>query len=594
MVGCHIMLTTRRLFACRCAIKAAITAALVGLLLSQMAALADDEPCPLPASAGMGCRMVGNRVEWDLLSPPPEPTLTFPRLNNVVLQAFWQPLDQPDCDMHPAEPNEHSAYLPPRLVPAERLLLLTHTPTTWRIALGDTVAYPARIVLELASPPLSAPHGHVCSPGEDGTITLPARHAVVHGEKLQFEPLPHKNTVGYWVDADDTAEWFVTTKAAGAWDIHVLQGCGAKQGGSRVRFQIGDARLEHSVVETGHFQNFRWHLVGTVDLPRGDRHVLEVSCVEKRRTAVMDIRQIRLVPRDVPHAGPLTIAQTEPDVLVPPLTSAPPAAGRRVILRLPGRPPTHAYHTLSLPTDWRPGRRYPVLAEWAGNGPFRSPEGDTNSGRVEDATLAQGLAGTDGAIVLGLPYVDDDGSHNVATWWGTPPSYAAAATLSYSKAAIRDVCDRFGGDPQRVVLAGFSRGSIACNVLGLADDEIASMWAAAVCFSHYDGLRTWPFPESSAADARERLRRLRGRPQLIIAESVREPDAGRPPALVAIEAFLDAAEADGDFRFLETGYLNHDDDWALRPGPTRREARRWLNELLALPRRDESLSLSVE
>jgi hypothetical protein len=590
VIRSHIMPSPHR----RRVLRSGLAGVVACLLLTSLTARADeksgDEPRVVTADTGEAGRAVGDRLEFQLLAPPAEPRLTFPRLDNVVLQAFWEPLDQhgdPNETAEPnvpeaAEPNVIVATAPPRLVPAERLLSLSQSPLSWAITLSDTITYPARIVLELDSPPLHAPHGHVCRPAGDGSITLPARHAVVRGEKLQFEPLTHKNTVGYWVNAHDTAEWLLSTSVPGSWSLHVFQGCGDGQGGSRVRFQVGDATLEHVVVETGHFQNFRWHLVGTVEIPAGERHVLEVSCLEKRRDAVMDIRQLRLIPQDRPREGPLSIDQTVPDVLVPPLTSAEPAAGRRTIMRLPAAAATAAYHTLSLPTDWQPGRRYPVLAEWAGNGPFRSPEGDTNSGRVEDATLAQGLAGTDGAIVLGLPFVDDDGSHNVTMWWGTPPSHDAAATLAYAKAAIRDVCDRFGGDPQRVVLVGFSRGSIACNALGLADDEIASLWKAAVCFSHYDGLRSWPFAGSSGADARERLTRLRGRPQLIIAESVRGSVATSSPALAAIQSFLLDAKADGDFRFLESDYLNHDDDWALRPGPARREARRWLAEVLAL------------
>jgi hypothetical protein len=73
-----------------------------------------------------------------------------------------------------------------------------------------------------------------------------------------------------------------------------------------------------------------------------------------------------------------------------------------------------------------------------------------------------------------------------------------------------------------------------------------------------------------------------------MAESVGEPGAASP-ALVATQAFLAAAAAGGDFRFLETGFLNHDDDWALPPGPARRETRRWLSEVLGQPPRGESL-----
>ena len=38
---------------------------------------------------------------------------------------------------------------------------------------------------------------------KDGTIVMHARTAEVHGTMLRYEPLPHKTTLGYWVNAED-------------------------------------------------------------------------------------------------------------------------------------------------------------------------------------------------------------------------------------------------------------------------------------------------------------------------------------------------------------------------------------------------------
>lgn len=552
-------------------------------LICQSASADDHATISLPNSADAPCLVEGSTLHIDLTAAPAAPLLTFPRLNNVVLEVSWAPRGD-DLPAGTTTLGEHR-YLEPPLTDPARRLSLTQTPEIWSVHLTDAIAYPARISIRCSSPPLHAPEGHTCTAAADGTLTLPARHALVRGEKLQFEPLTHKNTVGYWVNPDDAAAWLLATDAAQNWDVHVLQGCGGGQGGSRVQFAAGDHALVYTVVETGHFQNFRWQHVGTLDLPAGE-HRLEVSCVEKARNAVMDIRQIRLVPKSGTPQPPLVLHDSDPDVLLPPLSHLPPAAGRRVVLRLPGQDSLPCYHTLSLPTDWQPNRRYPVLAEWAGNGPYRGGHGDVNSGRVEDACLAQGLAGTDGAIVLGLPYLSGDGTHNVTQWWGTPPNYDHEPTIAYAKAAIDDICDRFGGDPHRVALVGFSRGAIACNALGLADDAIASRWTAAICFSHYDGLRAWPFSQSSPEAARARLTRLGGRQQLIIAES---GDVSPPPALDATREYLKSGHPGGAFTFLESGFVNHDDDWALRPCPARHEARRWLSTILEMPARDESL-----
>jgi hypothetical protein len=36
----------------------------------------------------------------------------------------------------------------------------------------------------------------------------------------------------------------------------------------------------------------------------------------------------------------------------------------------------------------------------------------------------------------------------------------------------------------------------------------------------------------------------------------------------------------GRMTFAETGFVNHDDAWALRPSPIRAQVRAWLNDVL--------------
>ncbi len=67
----------------------------------------------------------------------------------------------------------------------------------------------------------------------DGSIWLPAHTAITSGEKLRYEPQPHKNTVGYWVQPGDFATWKFRVEKPGKFNLAILQGCGAGQGGSR-------------------------------------------------------------------------------------------------------------------------------------------------------------------------------------------------------------------------------------------------------------------------------------------------------------------------------------------------------------------------
>ncbi len=253
------------------------------------------------------------------------------------------------------------------------------------------------------------------------------------------------------------------------------------------------------------------------------------------------------------------------DLVVPRMTDEAPAAGRRVKRRLAGHEATELYHALHLPADWQPGRTYPVLVEYAGNGGYRNALGDVSHGTPEGSNLGYGISGGKGMLWLCLPYVDPSQKKIQTTWWGDVP-----ATLDYARRAIRQVCEDFGGDPKRLVLAGFSRGAIAGNYLGLHDDETSGLWRAIICHSHYDGVRRWGQPKDDPDSAKQRLERLKGRPQWISHEGSVEP----------ARKYLEATGIAGNFTFVALPFPNHTDAWVLRDLPERTRLRDWLRKAL--------------
>ncbi|MCB1085741.1 MAG: hypothetical protein KDM63_01740 [Verrucomicrobiae bacterium] len=267
------------------------------------------------------------------------------------------------------------------------------------------------------------------------------------------------------------------------------------------------------------------------------------------------------------------ISTVAPDLVVPEVANAAPEAGKRVYYRLPGDPETVPPMVLYLPADWTPEKRMPVLCEFAGNGNFRNAFGDVSTGRPEGSRLGFGLSGGKGFIWVCLPFLNDAGDGLAITWWGDKPGFRPDATVACAKRAIPAICAAFSGDPGRVILCGFSRGAIACNAIGLHDDEIARLWRGFFCYSHYDGVREgWPFPGADRDSALTRLRRLGNRPQFLCQEN--SPSAG--VNLDATRRYLEQTGIAGDFTFTETGFRNHNDAWLLRPSPAREAARQWL------------------
>jgi hypothetical protein len=133
-------------------------------------------------------------------------------------------------------------------------------------------------------------------PSKDGTITLHARTATVTGVMLRFEPLPHKNTLGFWVNKDDAASFEFTIEKPGTYTVQVLQGCGKGSGGAEVELAVGSSSLTFTVKDTGGFQAFEARDVGTLTIDKPGRHTLTVKAKTKPGVAVMDLRQVVLKP----------------------------------------------------------------------------------------------------------------------------------------------------------------------------------------------------------------------------------------------------------------------------------------------------------
>lgn len=272
------------------------------------------------------------------------------------------------------------------------------------------------------------------------------------------------------------------------------------------------------------------------------------------------------------------ISTIPPDLVIPAVRAGDPSPGQRVFYRLPGDPESVPAMVLYLPVDWSPKRRFPVLCEYAGNGNYQNAFGDASTGRPEGSRLGYGLSGGNGFIWVCLPFLNEGGDKLAVTWWGDAPGHRPDATAAYAKRAIPAICAAFAGDRERVILCGFSRGAIACNAIGLHDDEIAKLWSGFFCYSHYDGVgEKWPFAGSDREAAMKRLERLNGRSQFICQENA----PGAALNLTATRTYLRESGMTGDFTFIETGFRNHSDAWLLRPSPARDAARAWLKTITA-------------
>ena len=266
-------------------------------------------------------------------------------------------------------------------------------------------------------------------------------------------------------------------------------------------------------------------------------------------------------------AEPPDIRKVAVDLAVPMMTTETPAAGRRVRMTLPSYRDTEVYHALFLPTDWEAGKRFPVIVEYAGNGSYSNRFGDVCDGKVESCKLGYGASGGKGFIWVCAPYISSDHLRNQLQWWGD-----IEATVGYCTGVVAEISTRFGGDSSAVFIAGFSRGSLACNYIGLHNDMVARLWRGFICHSHYDGVREWGYAGSDRISAAVRLARLNGRPQFISHEG----------SVAETHAYLTNACPGGRFTFVPLPYRNHTDTWTLRDIPERTALRSWLDRALGV------------
>jgi len=180
-------------------------------------------------------------------------------------------------------------------------LQLKPEPEHWVISWTNRPKGARSIVLSMESPPLLLSDVKPIEATSDGSFYLPAHFAVTRGHKLRYEPQSFKNTVGYWVGKQDTAVWTIHLAEPGRFNVAVLQGCGKGQGGSTATMTfispVKDISptIEFEVVDTGHFQNFRWVHVGECELRHLDKVEVVVAPEQIKTSALMDIRAIHLI-----------------------------------------------------------------------------------------------------------------------------------------------------------------------------------------------------------------------------------------------------------------------------------------------------------
>ena len=261
---------------------------IASVLTKHKATTKNLEPWAEVIASGSHTFRADSAVYFALGQLPSDGKFVFPRLNNPTKRVYL--LGKPDTELvFRPEVKEWIVTLPKELPAGAEPIVVVET--IGRPHMVKTIG------LSQAPEPVK--------PNDKGLLILPAHQAVTHGEKLRYEPQPHKNTIGYWTVPKDFAHWLIQLPEAGEYDVYVLQGCGQGQGGSDVTIHVRSlgqrAGTETSVgfvvQETGHFQNFVRRKVGSISIETGGVNSVEIRPDRLANKAVMDVREVRLVPK---------------------------------------------------------------------------------------------------------------------------------------------------------------------------------------------------------------------------------------------------------------------------------------------------------
>ena len=175
--------------------------------------------------------------------------------------------------------------------------------TTWKVTWDKLPPSGATIEMLLDAPPLLIAECKPIQATGDGSLFLPAHMASTVGDKIRYEPQPHKNTVGYWAGMQNSASWTLNVAKPGRFNVAILQGCGAGNGGSTAEIALTPAgaadkptaQIAFEILETGHFQNFVWRHLGEINVTDAGDYQLRISPKNIKHVALMDVRAVHLL-----------------------------------------------------------------------------------------------------------------------------------------------------------------------------------------------------------------------------------------------------------------------------------------------------------
>lgn len=166
-----------------------------------------------------------------------------------------------------------------------------------RIDVGPNVPNPhdSVVVLDLEGQPQLLPFR--AKPTADGSLKLLPQDAELHGEAIQYDGHPGRDSIGYWTRMEDWISWPVFIPKAGTYQVEVTYGCAPGNGGTYC-VEVAGQKLEAKTRETGGWFERATDVAGPIDVKAAGKQSVAVRCLQVKPggMAVFDLQKVVLRP----------------------------------------------------------------------------------------------------------------------------------------------------------------------------------------------------------------------------------------------------------------------------------------------------------
>lgn len=126
----------------------------------------------------------------------------------------------------------------------------------------------------------------------DGSLSLPAAEAILHGETIQYESGRNRNNVGFWTNPNDWVEWQFNATKPGKFNVTAEI---AALGSGSFHVIVGNQQIKGTAPTTGDYGRFQTVNLGAIELTATGRTSLAVKPI-REGWQPMNLRAIRLAP----------------------------------------------------------------------------------------------------------------------------------------------------------------------------------------------------------------------------------------------------------------------------------------------------------